>query len=113
MNCTSVAVSMEESEGCKILRVGGELTVLGIQPLRQALLDALDSGCKVVLDLEKVEEIDLCGLQIIFSGQLTFRKRGLSLLAINIPEGVRTVARWAGYGGDNSIVSDRPDGMGL
>ena len=107
MDETSVQVCIEESQGRRILHVKGEATMPGIFGLRQAFLDALDSGCEVVLDLQAATTIDLCGLQTICSGHRTFLKRGGSLVIGNIPEPVRTVANMAGYNAERSTCPYR------
>jgi len=110
MDCTGVQIAVAEAEGRKVMRVAGELTLAGTPPLRAALLEALNAGDSVVLDLRDVKEIDLCGLQILCSAHRTFIRQDRTLSLANVPQRVRTLAGRAGYDAQRSICPYRQGG---
>jgi anti-anti-sigma regulatory factor len=51
--------------------IGGEMTILNAGEIRNALLVAFSEGEEVCLDLGKVTEVDLAGLQLLCAAHRT------------------------------------------
>lgn len=62
-----LAIRVEESGGALVLHVEGTIGLATAAGLRAALMDALASGSRTVLDAAGVSAADLCGLQLLGS----------------------------------------------
>lgn len=66
----------KQTAGSKIhVALSGEVTLAGAGRLQTALGDCLAAGRPVVLDLERVTEIDLAGLQVLVASERSFAAR--------------------------------------
>lgn len=52
-------------ESASVLRLKGDVTLESISELKNGLLEALEQESALVVDCEKVEKIDLAGLQLL------------------------------------------------
>ena len=79
------------------LTVSGELTLANLRPLQAELAECLGGAVPaVVLDLERIAEADLAGLQVLQAARRSFAARGGSLLIL---DGEEVARMWnaAGY----------------
>jgi len=80
-----------------VLTLEGAVTVQRAEEIRSFLLSALEAVDEVALDLGKVTEVDLCGLQLLCSAQRTASKWDKRLApAGEVPAGLRKTAEEAG-----------------
>ena len=66
-------------DGESILSLSGELTLLDAAELKTELLQALASSPRVVIDSRGLTDIDLAGLQLLFSDRQSALARGKAL----------------------------------
>lgn len=74
MNSTGEGAMAIEAEGRgtrEVLRIAGPVTVQRAAELKAALVGALAKADQVAIDLSRVTEVDLCGLQLLCSAQRT------------------------------------------
>ncbi len=53
------------------LAIDGELSIYRADELKRALIEPLQSGVRLVVDLAKVSELDTCGLQLLMLAKRT------------------------------------------
>jgi anti-anti-sigma factor len=68
-----------------LFHIDGSIDIYNASQLRSALGDYVRSHEEVVLDLTRVESIDVVGLQLLCSAQNTAAKCGKRFALINIP----------------------------
>ncbi|MGI9134220.1 MAG: STAS domain-containing protein [Rhodoferax sp.] len=56
------------------LRLEGELSIYRADELKHALIEPLQSGVRLVVDLAAVTELDTCGLQLLMLAKRTAQK---------------------------------------
>jgi anti-sigma B factor antagonist len=61
-------IEVDQREASTLLVLRGELDVSTAPKLREALVDAIGSGRRIVVDLEGLEFLDSVGLGILVSG---------------------------------------------
>ena len=75
-------LGVDEVDGARIVRLGGELDLYNAQSVRQALLDACANGPnRVVVDLSEVEFIDSTALGILIEARTGLANRSAFILA--------------------------------
>ena len=80
-----------------VLRIAGVMTVQRAAELKAIIVDALAKADRVAIDLSRVTEVDLCGLQLLCSAQRTAsRTRKRLALAGPTPDVFRRAAAEAG-----------------
>jgi anti-anti-sigma regulatory factor len=65
-----------DQPGTRVVSIRGSMTIQHGTEIRAALLEAVDAAPTLMLDLEKVTEIDLVGLQFICSTHRSAIARG-------------------------------------
>jgi len=92
-----MAVDAEGQGTRDVLTIEGAMTVQRVVELKAVLVDALAKSARVAIDLSRVTEVDLCGLQLLCSAQRTaFRSRKRLTLAGPTPDVVRRAVDEAG-----------------
>jgi anti-anti-sigma factor len=61
------------------LQIEGELSIYRADELKQALIEPLQSGVRLVVDLAAVTELDTCGLQLLMLAKRSAAKLGAEL----------------------------------
>ena len=67
------------SESGVAIELDGEMTLACASELKIRLLQALESGVPVALQLDAVTEIDLACLQLLLAARSSFQARGVGL----------------------------------
>ena len=61
------------------IEIKGELSIFTAADLRQQLLDAIDTGSEVEVDLSEVSEMDSAGMQLMVAAKREARHRNTHL----------------------------------
>ncbi len=69
-----------------VIEVSGSMTVQCAAEIRDALIEAFDTGARVVCDLGGVEEIDTAGLQLLCSAHLTSLANSKSFAIVKLKD---------------------------
>jgi len=68
-------------ESAGVLKLSGSLDIYAVEAARAALLEHLDHGAPLHLDLSAVQSCDTAGIQLLCSAQKTATQRGQSFRA--------------------------------
>lgn len=83
------AIRLETGEGGRMLIAEGRLGIQDAQLLKELLMEALESGDELLLDLTRAESVDLACVQVFCSAGISFRNAQKALrMAGDLPEGV-------------------------
>jgi anti-anti-sigma regulatory factor len=87
-----------ESSGTKIVVVSGEMTIQNAGEIRMVLLDAFADGVELHMEMDKVTEVDLAGLQLLCAAHRTALtvKKHFSISGLD-NEAIRSVILDAGF----------------
>ncbi|MCL4490600.1 MAG: STAS domain-containing protein [Nitrospirae bacterium] len=90
--------NVEQSGAVGVMTIGGELTVQHADELKAALMRSLDAVDHLILNLDKVTEIDLSCLQLLCSAHRTSTelKKQLTITG-NQSDALKQVIETAGY----------------
>ena len=96
-----------DAPGTKIVVVIGEMTIQNAGEIRNALLEAFSEGEGVRLEMGKVAEIDLAGLQLLCAAHKTSMadNKHFSINGID-NEAIKSVIRDAGFPRYTGCVQD-------
>jgi anti-anti-sigma regulatory factor len=91
-------MNQADAPGTKIVAVSGEMTIQNAEEIRNVLLEAFSDGEGVCLEMGKVTEVDLAGLQLLCAAHRTSitDKKHFSINGIN-NEAMKCVIRDAGF----------------
>jgi anti-anti-sigma factor len=64
-----MSVSVEHQEAICVVHLDGEIAIPSAVELKSILLQALDSGKEIRLDLEKATELDISALQLFWAAR--------------------------------------------
>lgn len=95
MTANDNAVTSERHPGYVLVRLSGEVDLSWSQTVRRAVLDALDAGLPVGVDLSKVSYIDSSGIAALVEGFQRARTRGGRFVLVAISDAVRAVLELA------------------
>ena len=90
--------------------IKGELSIFTAAALRQQLLDALDTGADVEVDLSEVAEVDSAGMQLMVAAKREAALRNKSLRFCGHSPAVFEIVELcnlAGHLGDPLLISSR------
>lgn len=87
---------LEKSEDSAVLTLSGELSLEKIVEFRKVLLDGLNGTNNMVIDLLKVDTVDLAVLQILCSAHRMALESGKSLSVSSYPEPFTEAIRESG-----------------
>ena len=86
------------SEDLEVLKLEGRCTIEQANDLKALLIETLESGNGLMLDVERVSEIDITCLQLFCAAHRAFLKSNRKLsLNDNLPECFRRMVRQAGF----------------
>lgn len=93
--------------GTKIVVVNGEMTIQNAGEIRNVLLEAFSQGEGVCLEMGKVTEVDLAGLQLLCAAHRTSMadKKHFSVSGID-NDAIRPVIRDAGFSRHTGCAED-------
>ncbi len=99
----------EGRERGEVLTIEGPMTVQRAVELKAVLVDALARSDRLLIDLSRVTEVDLCGLQLLCSAQRTAPQSGKRLaIAGTVPNAFRGAAAEAGVCVRSGCGTDDP-----
>ena len=79
-----------------MIRLEGEFTVTSAAELRNLLLEGLASGNDLRLDLERIDEIDITLMQLLWAAGREANRTGATM-AIRVSDAAAMAARKAGF----------------
>jgi len=79
----------------RVVLLEGEVDLSCSPRARKAILDSLESGCPVLVDLQAVSYIDSSGVASLVEGFQTARKRGLRFALVAVSEPAMSVLKLA------------------
>ena len=71
----SLAIDVERRDGAKLVVLRGDLDLATAPDLRETLVEVIDQGTRIVVDMEAVEFLDSAGLGILVGGLKRDRTR--------------------------------------
>jgi anti-anti-sigma regulatory factor len=91
-------MNQADAPGTKIVVVSGGMTIQNAREVRNALMEAFSDGEGVCLEMGKVTEVDLAGLQLLCAAHRTSMtdKKHFSVSGID-NEAIKSVIRDAGF----------------
>ena len=89
-------VTTERNEGRSLIRLEGECTVASAAELKRIQLEARAQGGDLCLDLERVEEIDITVMQLLWVALREADGKGAKVM-IRLSEAAGKAARDAGF----------------
>lgn len=90
-------VIIEQTENGSLIRMEGQLTVPSAEALKSVLLEGLATGGSLALDLERVTEIGITTLQLLWAAGREASRKGTTI-SIRASEAAERAARDAGFG---------------
>jgi anti-sigma B factor antagonist len=72
----SLVIDLERREGTTLVVLRGDLDVATAPDLRESLIEVIDEGARIVVDMQAVEFLDSAGLGILVGGLKRARARG-------------------------------------
>jgi anti-sigma B factor antagonist len=73
---TELRIGVEHSDAATLVVLRGDLDLATAAELRECLIEVIDEGTRIVVDLEAVEFLDSAGLGILVGGLKRARTRG-------------------------------------
>jgi anti-sigma B factor antagonist len=73
---TDLAITVERGEAATLVALRGDLDLATAPELRQCLVEVIDEGARIVVDLESVGFLDSAGLGILVGGLKRARTAG-------------------------------------
>lgn len=100
-------MNQADALGTKIVVVNGEMTIQNAGEIRNVLLEAFSQGEGVCLEMGKVTEVDLAGLQLLCAAHRTSMadKKHFSVSGID-NDAIRPVIRDAGFSRHTGCAED-------
>jgi len=101
-----LAITTERHESHSLIRVDGECALASAADLKSALMEGLGAGKTLHLDLERVEQIDITILQLIWAAGREAQHSGTTLVTRG-SEAAVVAAREVGF---ERLAGDSPLG---
>ena len=93
------------------LQIEGELSIYRADELKRALIEPLQKGVRLVVNLAAVTELDTCGLQLLMLAKRTAQSVGGELQLVGHSPAVLEVfelLNMAAFFGDPLVIEHRP-----
>jgi anti-sigma B factor antagonist len=90
------------------LKIAGELSIYRADELKRALIEPLQSGVRLVVNLAKVTELDTCGLQLLMLAKRAAEAAGSELQLVGHSPAVLEVFELlnvAAFFGDHLVIA--------
>jgi anti-anti-sigma factor len=95
---SKVPITLEQSEAQCLIHLEGEITIPFAEELKQTLVQALNEGKDLRIDLEGVTELDITALQLLCVAEREAKKSSLGFSAAGrVPEDICAAATAAGF----------------
>lgn len=91
-----MSVTREQHEGHSIIRLEDELNVTSAVDLKNVLLEGLAAGKELHLDLERVTEIDITVMQLLWAAGCEAERTGATIIG-RVSDAAAAAAREAGF----------------
>ena len=92
-----LAITLDQYETHSVLRLEGGIDITCAADLKRLLLEALASGKDLQLDLERVTDLDVTAIQLLWSAGFEAERSGAGVaVAGRVPEEIAFAVREAG-----------------
>ena len=91
-----MSVTMQRSETDLLIRLEDAVNVTSAEELKSLLLEGLVSGRDLYLDLERVEEIDVTVMQLLWAAGCEADRKGIRMVTL-VSEAASAAAREVGF----------------
>ena len=99
---------IEQSGETGFLVIEGEMIIEHAEELKTVFMEALKNGSALGIALERVNTVDMFGLQVLCSAHRTAMKSGKELMLIGEhPEALQNAIVLAGYGRTAACSADK------
>lgn len=89
-------ITIERGESHSIIRLEGDLTIGSAQELKQVLLDGLEAGADLHVDMEGIGDFDIAVMQLLWAVARDTTGRGIKSM-IRMTEAAAVAVREAGF----------------
>ena len=72
----ALAIDVKHEDGATVLVLRGDLDLSTAPDLREALVEVIDEGARIVIDMEAIDFLDSAGLGILVGGLKRARTNG-------------------------------------
>jgi anti-sigma B factor antagonist len=72
----ALAIDVKREDGATVLVLRGDLDLSTAPDLREALVEVIDEGARIVIDMEAIDFLDSAGLGILVGGLKRARTNG-------------------------------------
>ncbi|GAA3930512.1 STAS domain-containing protein [Actinomadura viridis] len=86
-------VHLLRQDRCAVVRVRGEIDVLSRERFEEAMMEALEAGGPMVVDMREVTFCDSTGLNAIVTANRRALARGTAMALVALPPRIRRVFR--------------------
>jgi anti-anti-sigma factor len=93
------------------LQIEGELNIYRAEELKRTLIEPLQAGVRLVVNLAKVTELDTCGLQLLMLAKRTAKTAHAELQLVGHSPAVLEVfelLNMAAFFGDHLVIEPKP-----
>ena len=104
-------ITMEKSGDAVVVSLAGRLDSATSPEAERRLVDALDSGSRVVYDLEHVEYVSSAGLRVFLVMAKKLRARGGAMAVCSLVGNVYEVFEISGFTSLLRVFSDRAQAL--
>jgi anti-anti-sigma regulatory factor len=95
-----VPIALERSDATNVICLDGVVDIACAAELKTQLLDALAAGAEVRVDLERVADLDVTWVQLIWAAQREARRAGVKFsFSGQVPEKIGAALLHAGFAG--------------
>ncbi len=92
-----MGIALEQSEESSVIRLDGTINITMAGELKKSLLQALTGGKAVLLSLDKVTDLDVTAMQLLWAARLEAKASGVGFTVIDsVPEPVTSALECAG-----------------
>ena len=77
--------------------IKGQLTIYEVEELRQTLLTVMEEYDQIKIDMQKIDDCDSLGVQLLLSAQKTAVAQGKDLELINISPPINRIMKAIGF----------------
>jgi anti-anti-sigma regulatory factor len=90
-------ITIERGESHSIIRLEGDVTTASAQELKQLLLQGLEAGTDLHVDMERIGDFDITVMQLLWAGGREALGRGIKA-TIGMTEAAAVAVKEVGFG---------------
>ena len=90
-------IFLDQNEASCLIRLEGEINISSAAELKKLLLEALSSGKELSLDMERVTELDVTALQLVWAAEREAKASGVNFIRVAPPQEISIACEEAGF----------------